>query len=104
MFENGEDVRQELRKAHATGDGELSSWVYDWDTRCELLGILECLANAQAQEGAVDSVGVGCIGTAAALVLVGKKWKNLDAGQARNLPETHSGQLALRMEQQERIK
>jgi hypothetical protein len=41
MSEDGEDVWQELQEAHATGDGESSSWVYDWSTRCELPDILK---------------------------------------------------------------
>jgi hypothetical protein len=67
MSADVKEIRWELQETHMTGDGESSSWVYNWSARCKRLDILGGPATSHAQEGSANSVGKGRIGTLATL-------------------------------------
>jgi hypothetical protein len=77
MTEDAENIGQEFQEAHVTADGESSSLVYHWNTRCKLMDILEDPATAQAQEEAADSVGTGSIGAPTSLGFIEKEMENI---------------------------
>jgi hypothetical protein len=69
IYEDDKDNRQDSEEDPKPGDHKASMLAYEWNTRCNVLDILEGPATAQAQESGPDSTGTGRIGASVPLVL-----------------------------------
>jgi hypothetical protein len=103
ITDDDEDNRQDTEGDPKPRDRKANRLVYEWNTRCHLLDILEGPATARAQERGPDCLETRRIGASVTLVL--KKRINMDwyTVTALTSSRNRSRRTVLRREQREQL-